>query len=151
MTLTAFSIQNSSADSDGGMMFLNNSGQSLVMTNSNLNSSSSQASGGVFNIIAGASITLATCTFSDFQSTQHGRFMNSLGSSVTLSVSASSFACSLVLMDYTADVAPLLLQLPPLSNSAGAFFVQAAISVTSSNNTFLNCYFADQGSAFSLI
>jgi hypothetical protein len=101
-----------------------------------MSTSSCLDDGGVFYFSKVASVQISHSTFTTFSATSHGSLMYSVAPTLVLSFTTSIAKCLTTYFNYATSVKTGIEAATPTYSIGGAFYIDSAISITSSSNTF---------------
>jgi hypothetical protein len=146
ITNCASDINYYQAGNDGGLFYISNSQTILTSSNCNYNDLYAVNQGGLVYGAELSTFDMGTCNIMNITSGGDGSMFTSTSSTLTFKISQCDISCL-----PTYDATQVNSAISSLTPSIGGLInIFNAVSVTSSNNIFKNCYTANTGSIFSL-
>eukprot|EP00347_Sterkiella_histriomuscorum_P016469 403353061 len=147
------------AKMNGGSFYIDHQPLQLKL-DSNIqmqNSYSTSGHGGVFYLARLDKISIIGSSVNSFYKNFYvskdklGSFMYSVANNVTIELEKVVFSCKLSIYNYILDLKDYLEPLIPANQESSAFYIQDALSVTSTSNTYQYCYQMKEGAIFHLL
>ena len=86
---------------------------------------------------------MTSSTFKTFHSSYSGSFMYSVATTLVLVTSSCTVECYTTAYTYSTDLSGKIDIATPTYTIGGAFYINSAVSVTATSNTYANCYLCD--------
>ena len=103
--------------------------------------------GGVFYFNRGKILQITGSSFTGYSSSLSGSFLYSVATGLALTISTSTFDCTGSAWTSLSSTLSV-----PTYSEGGSFYINGATTtVSSTSNTFKNCYTGDKGGAFSIV